>query len=226
MFRQLYPNEANLLAVQSGTDAAGWKARLAAIDWSTGRTAEGRAVFERRSCHRCHQVSGHLGPELKGAVSRMSRDDLFTAIFDPNLEVSPAFLTTTIATSAGQVYHGLVVYESPESTLLQTGPDTTVRVTNTETASMRKSTRLDHADRFARHAKRPGFERLVRLLENAGGEMTASRRGDCKRKQPNSCATGCAQYSPGFFGVGRVGFALGVFGVRKRFVLAGALAGR
>jgi putative heme-binding domain-containing protein len=69
----------------------------------------------------------------------MSREDLFTAIIDPNLEVSPTYLTTLLATNAGQVYHGLVVYESPEGTLLQTGPDTTVRVTNTETESMRPS---------------------------------------------------------------------------------------
>jgi hypothetical protein len=37
------------------------------------------------------------------------------------------------------VYHGLVVYESPESTLLQTGPDTTVRITSTDTTVMRPS---------------------------------------------------------------------------------------
>ncbi len=140
MFADYYPAEAAKLTASSGADAASWQTRLEQIDWNVGEVAAGRKVFELRSCHRCHQASGHLGPELKGAVSRMSRPDLFTAILDPNLEVSPAYLTTLIATSSGQVYHGLVVYESPESTLLQTGPDTTVRVTNTETESMRPST--------------------------------------------------------------------------------------
>jgi hypothetical protein len=37
------------------------------------------------------------------------------------------------------VYHGVIVYESPEATLLQTGPDTTVRITDAETASLRPS---------------------------------------------------------------------------------------
>jgi len=69
----------------------------------------------------------------------LSRDDLFTAIIDPNLEVSPAFRTTLVATSSGQVYHGLIVYESPEGTLVQTGPDTTVRVTDVEQSSLRPS---------------------------------------------------------------------------------------
>jgi putative heme-binding domain-containing protein len=140
MFEQNYPNEAGLLKNRPGGAAnESWQQRFTKIDWTTGDAARGRSVFERRACHRCHQVSGHLGPELKGAVSRMSRDDLLTAVLEPNLEVSPTFQTTVIATSTGQVYHGVVVYESPESTLLQTGPDTTVRITNTEKSSMRKS---------------------------------------------------------------------------------------
>ena len=139
MFSHYYPAEAAKLVASSGGDAASWKKRFTAVDWQAGDTARGRAVFERRACHRCHQVSGHLGPELSGAVRRMARDDLLTAIVDPNLEVSPTYLTTAIATDSGQVYHGLIVYESPESTLLQTGPDTTVRITNAEATSVRPS---------------------------------------------------------------------------------------
>lgn len=139
MFERYYPAEAAELKASSGADVATWKRRLAQVDWNVGDPARGRAVYERRACHRCHQVAGHLGPELKGAIARLSREDLFTAILDPNLEVSPAFQTTVIATSTGQVYHGLVVYESPEGTLLQTGPDTTVRVTDVENSSMRPS---------------------------------------------------------------------------------------
>ncbi len=139
LFDRYYPAEAEKLNASTSANAETWKKRLAAIDWVAGDAARGRVVYERRSCHRCHQASGHLGPELKGAISRLSRDDLFTAIIDPNLEVSPAYRTTLIATSSGQVYHGLIVYESPEGTLLQTGPDTTVRVTDVEQSSVRPS---------------------------------------------------------------------------------------
>ena len=66
--------------------------------------------------------------ELTEVTAQVAREDLFTAIIDPNLEVSPAFRTTLVATNSGQVYHGLIVYESPEGTLLQTGPDTTIDV--------------------------------------------------------------------------------------------------
>lgn len=140
-FADRYPEQAARLKSGSTADAASWRRRLAGIDWTAGDADRGRSVFELRTCHRCHQQTGHLGPELAGAVRRSSRDDLFAAIIDPNLEVSPAYHTTAVVTNSGQVYHGLVVYESPEGTLLQTGPDTTVRITNTETASIRKSPR-------------------------------------------------------------------------------------
>jgi len=139
LFAGYYPAEYAQLVASTTTDLATWRSRLNTINWDAGDPVAGRQVFELRSCHRCHQQSGHLGPELKGAVTRMSRDDLFTAILDPNLEVSPTHMTTLIATESGQVYHGLVVYESPESTLLQTGPDTTVRITSTEATAMRPS---------------------------------------------------------------------------------------
>ncbi len=37
------------------------------------------------------------------------------------------------------MYHGLIVYESPEVTLLQTAPDVTVRVNNTDHSAARPS---------------------------------------------------------------------------------------
>lgn len=140
MFAENYPGSAAKLVQQSSADGPAWQKRLAAIDWDAGDAARGRGVFQSRTCHRCHEQSGHLGPDLKGTASRLSRNDLFRAIVDPNLEVSPAYQTTVIVTGAGQVYHGLIVYESPETTMLQTDPDTTVRITNTEASSVRRGT--------------------------------------------------------------------------------------
>ncbi|MEX2113277.1 MAG: hypothetical protein WD845_08835 [Pirellulales bacterium] len=140
MFADYYPGSAPLLQQHSSADSAAWQLRLDAIDWDAGDALRGRSVFQGRTCHRCHEQSGHLGPDLKGAAARLSRNDLFRAIVDPNLEVSPAYQTTLIVTNSGQVYHGLIVYESPETTLLQTAPDTTLRLTNTDQSSVRRGT--------------------------------------------------------------------------------------
>jgi putative heme-binding domain-containing protein len=120
-------------------DIATWRERLAKVKWDAGSDERGRTVFEKRVCHRCHAGSGPLGPDLAGVASRLSRDDLFAHIVDPNKEVSPLYQTTQVVTAKGRVVVGLIVYESPESTLVQTGPDTTVRVTGEEIVSMTKS---------------------------------------------------------------------------------------
>jgi putative heme-binding domain-containing protein len=137
-FAEAHPEEAKKLAGFSG-DRESWQKRLATVDWSRGDAAAGKSVYEKRSCHRCHSGSGRLGPDLAGAATRFSRDDLFAAIIDPNREVAPLYQTTEVVTDRGQVYNGLVVYESPDTTMLQTGPDTVVRVGGVRKDGMRKS---------------------------------------------------------------------------------------
>ena len=46
-----------------------------------------------------------------------------------------------VATLAGQVYHGMIVYQSPEATLLRTGSDATVRIMNDALSDQRPSRR-------------------------------------------------------------------------------------
>ncbi|RIK83773.1 MAG: hypothetical protein DCC68_03035 [Planctomycetota bacterium] len=140
-FAQKHPEAAKKLAQSPGVDAAAWSKRLAAIDWNACDPTRGKAVFERRSCHRCHGATGRLGPDLAGAASRFSREDLLAAIYDPNRDVSPLYQTTQITTRSGQTHFGLLVYESPEGTLLQTGPDTTIRVTD-EIYTARRESRM------------------------------------------------------------------------------------
>ncbi len=140
LFADYYPGSAQLLSQNASADTAAWQARLMDVDWESGDAVRGRSVFQTRTCHRCHEQSGHLGPDLKGAAARLSRNDLFRAIVEPNLEVAPAYQTTVVVTNSGQVYHGLIVYESPETTLLQTDPDTTLRITNTDQSSVRRGT--------------------------------------------------------------------------------------
>jgi putative heme-binding domain-containing protein len=137
-FAEAHPEQSKKLAGFAG-DLESWQKRLATVDWTGGDVAAGKTVYEKRSCHRCHTGSGRLGPDLAGAATRFSRDDLFAAIVDPNREVAPIYQTTEVVTETGQVYNGLVVYESPDTTMLQTGPDTVVRVGGVRKDGMRKS---------------------------------------------------------------------------------------
>jgi putative heme-binding domain-containing protein len=141
-FRATHTGESAALEQSTTVDLGAWRTRLTAIDWSAGNSETGRAVFERQSCHRCHRGgerrgNDRLGPDLAGAAARFSREDLFAAIVDPSRNVAPLYHTTIITTRDGRVFQGLIVYESPDGTLLQTGPDTTVRITGDELASQR-----------------------------------------------------------------------------------------
>ncbi len=135
-FTKTYPKIAAELPGVSGVKLASWQKRLARVDWSAGNVDRGEAVFQRKSCFRCHGGSRRLGPDLRGVAQRFSREDLFTAIVDPNKDVSPAYRGTAILTKSGKVYSGMVIYKSPALTLLQTTPDTTVRIPQSELSVM------------------------------------------------------------------------------------------
>jgi putative heme-binding domain-containing protein len=139
-FNQTYPERAARLSDTDGVDVAAWSQRLAALDWSAGDAERGRHVFHKASCASCHSGAQALGPDLRGVAGRFSRADLFTAILQPSKDVSPRYRTTQITTAAGKVYQGLIIYEAVDSVLLQTGPATTVRLTNPQIRDRRLTT--------------------------------------------------------------------------------------
>ena len=134
-----YPGGAKKLAGSNLADTADWPARLKKIDWSGGEEKRGRIVFEKRSCLKCHAGGSPLGPSLAGAAQRFSRDDLIVAIVDPARDVAPPYQTTQVVSKSGKIVTGLIVYESPEATLVQTTPETTIRIAGEEIIAMKKS---------------------------------------------------------------------------------------
>ena len=101
---------------------------LDTIDWNAGNADNGRRLFERLACARCHGGRQALGPDLKGVTKRFSRRDLFASIVEPNRDISPRYQTTSIETKAGKVYTGLIVYESVDGLLLRDAEHKTYRI--------------------------------------------------------------------------------------------------
>lgn len=110
-----------------GYDAAAWRKRLAKIDFDTGDAAKGKTVFAKAQCAACHNGATAVGPSLVGVAKRFSRDDLLTAILDPNRDVADRYRTVKFGT-AEQVYEGIVIYEATDGVMLQTSADATVRI--------------------------------------------------------------------------------------------------
>lgn len=127
------------MAALGGPSLNEWKTQLEQVDWSAGIAERGKLAFQKRSCIKCHAGTSPLGPDLAGAAARFSREDLFAAILDPSKDVAPLYQTTQVITRSGRMVNGLVVYESPDSTLIQTDPETTVRIAGDEIQLLKKS---------------------------------------------------------------------------------------
>jgi putative membrane-bound dehydrogenase-like protein len=136
-FAKTHPGLAGRLGGADGVDINSWHKRLAKLDWSSGDADRGRTIFARASCATCHSGAQALGPDLHGVAGRFSRNDLFTAMLQPSLDISPRYRTTLVATADEKIYQGIVIYEAVDSLILQTGPATTVRLVNTQITTRR-----------------------------------------------------------------------------------------
>ncbi|MGB6043434.1 MAG: c-type cytochrome, partial [Pirellulales bacterium] len=128
-----------LATVNDSRDVVAWQERAAEIDWSVGDADAGKEVFRQRACAGCHGRTNRIGPSLAEVGKRSSIADLLIAIVDPHRDVSPAYQATLLETATGKTYRGVIVYESPDATLLQTSAETTIRITGQEILSQRRS---------------------------------------------------------------------------------------
>jgi putative heme-binding domain-containing protein len=136
-FVKTHPKDAALLNATEGFDPTAWSKRAAAIKWEAGDAANGRKVFVKATCASCHDGGGAVGPSLQGISKRFGRDDLLTAILEPSRDVSPRYRPTRITTTQGKAHIGMIVYEATDGVILQTGPDTVVRIAGSDIESKR-----------------------------------------------------------------------------------------
>lgn len=129
-----------LAAAVAGDDSwGGWAKRLPEINWDSGDVKRGEEIFRRQSCIKCHAGSGPLGPSLAGVQKRFSHEDLVRAIVEPSRDVAPPYQVWQVITRDGNSYSGLLIYESPEGTLLQTTPEETLRIAGDNLETLRRS---------------------------------------------------------------------------------------
>lgn len=134
-----WPAETTAALGGEGVDLEQLRKLLAEIDWSQGDVARGGQLYHSRSCAQCHGGRSALGPDLSGIAGRFSKEDLFIAIVLPSRDVSSRYQTTIIETEQGQVYSGLIVYESVDGLLLRNATHQTFRIETTDIAERRKS---------------------------------------------------------------------------------------
>lgn len=123
-----YPVEFAKMNTMSGENPQQVQDLLAHVAWEQGDVERGHKVFETHNCAQCHSGRTALGPDLAGAARRFSREDLFTAIVQPNRDVSPRYQTTMIETHGGEIYTGMIVYEAVDGLILRNATNQTFRI--------------------------------------------------------------------------------------------------
>ncbi len=126
-FQKQHPDLANAIELPKPVDLAAIKGLLKDVNWSTGNIERGAVAFKTFQCASCHSGAA-LGPDLKGAAKRFSRDDLFGAIVDPARDVAPAYRPLLVLTKDGKTRNGFLTFESAEGIILQTGPAAVERI--------------------------------------------------------------------------------------------------
>jgi putative membrane-bound dehydrogenase-like protein len=139
-FAEKFPALAEKLNDTGDEDPAAWKAIVKKVPFDKGDAVRGEALFRGRGCQTCHAATGGVGPNLVGAANRFSREDLLDAIIYPSRDVAPGYRTTIFKMKDGQIYTGLIAFESAEGFIVQTGATTTVRVNSADIASQRPGT--------------------------------------------------------------------------------------
>lgn len=128
LIAELFPQEYARQSSHDHQEQINLEELLARVPWEEGDAARGQLLFQRRACQQCHGSSRALGPDLRGAASRFSRDDLFAAIVFPSRDVSPRYQSELIVTRDGQSYSGLVVYEAVDGLVLRDAQNRTWRL--------------------------------------------------------------------------------------------------
>jgi putative heme-binding domain-containing protein len=133
-FEQAHPVEAKRLNAGSENEAT-IRAMLPAVKWDAGDVERGRKLFRDRGCLACHGVSARIGPDLAGVSKRFSRNDLLTAIVNPSRDVAPAYRVSNVDLKDGKRLSGIVVFESADGLIVQTGAAETRRIANDDIES-------------------------------------------------------------------------------------------
>ena len=117
-----------VLHAASTESVASWMKRANNVLTLDGDRKDGKEIFVIRQCGRCHEGGKALGPSLAGTSKRFSATDLFRAIVDPSHSIPDRYRGRIVLTNEGEVFQGMVIYESVDGVTLSSIDGKTLRI--------------------------------------------------------------------------------------------------
>ena len=102
--------------------------RLKELDFSSGDAVQGKVVYERLLCAKCHDGGRRLGPDLAGLSSRFSEADILGAVLEPDQQVPERYRALKVQTVDGKLFLGAVIYESVDGIVMTDRNGNTIRI--------------------------------------------------------------------------------------------------
>ena len=168
-FAQHNPAAFRQMDADDGDDPGKWNLLLRSVAWDRGDAMRGEEIFRQRGCLTCHASATPIGPDLAGVTDRLSVSDLFSAIIFPSRDVAAPYRTTTFRTRDGQTYTGIVVFESADGVIVQTGAETTVRLPERDIVWQQPSNVSLMPSGLLAGLKAPDLADLYAYLKKLGG---------------------------------------------------------
>ena len=136
-YTQSFPKEPSLPNITAVLPAEGKYKYAELLDYltkgpgKTGNVAAGRLVFTKAQCIKCHKYGEEgegIGPDLTTASKRFNREYMLESVIYPSKVISDQYRSTTVVTTKGQTYTGLLAPQGEVySILLQDGTKLTLR---------------------------------------------------------------------------------------------------
>lgn len=90
-----------------------------------GKIETGKRIYAAALCGTCHRMKGEggsMGPDLTQVHTRFKRNDLITAIFSPNDEISDQYAYTLLQLKEGKKAAGKILSETDDKIVLTPNP--------------------------------------------------------------------------------------------------------
>ena len=110
-----------------------------------GNARLGKTIFEERQelgCMRCHAVGdngGNVGPKLKDASKKLTREHLLESMVDPNRRIAEGYDSVMVDLKDGESVSGVLKSESESELVLQSADGTVHTLSKSEIESRRST---------------------------------------------------------------------------------------
>ena len=149
--------------------------RLSAEVAASGDAGRGEAIFRRADlsclrCHAIHKAGGDVGPDLESLGITSPIEYVVTSILLPSQAIKEQYLTAIVATTDGEIFHGIVVEKSDEQMILKDANGKRIRIAaaDIDDKAEGKSLMPDGLTKFLTHQELLDLARFISELGKPG----------------------------------------------------------